>query len=105
MAAARFVFERHAQIVLRAWRNTNGALWGGEKDPLRDRQRVHSTTCARFFGGSTLRSGSRAATNIFTREGVDEILNLQPKGSMAKPYQVKQVRRVLVQYKLAGEGQ
>jgi hypothetical protein len=34
---------------------------------------------------------------------MDEILNLQPKGSMAKPYQVKQVRGVLVQYKLAGE--
>ena len=38
--------------------------------------------------------------HIFTREGVAEILNLQPKKSMAKPYQVKQVRRVLVQYKL-----
>ena len=43
--------------------------------------------------------------HIFTREGVDEILNLQPKGSMAKPYQVKQVRRVIVRYKLAEEGQ
>ncbi|MGH8607521.1 MAG: type II toxin-antitoxin system HicA family toxin [Gammaproteobacteria bacterium] len=26
---------------------------------------------------------------IFTKERVEEILNLQPKGSMAKPYQVK----------------
>ena len=42
---------------------------------------------------------------IFTRERVDEILNLQPRGSMAKPHQVRQVRRVLVQYKLAEEGQ
>lgn len=47
----------------------------------------------------------KGSHHIFTREGVDEILNLQPKGSMAKPYQVKQVRRALVQYRLAEEGQ
>ena len=47
----------------------------------------------------------KGSHHIFTRAGVDEILNLQPKGSMAKPYQVKQVRRALVQYKLAEEGQ
>jgi hypothetical protein len=47
----------------------------------------------------------KGSHHIFTRAGVDEILNLQPKGSMAKPYQVKQVRRTLVQYKLAEEGQ
>jgi hypothetical protein len=32
---------------------------------------------------------------------VAEILNLQPRGSLAKPYQVKQVRAVIVRYKLA----
>jgi hypothetical protein len=37
---------------------------------------------------------------IFTRENVEEILNLQPMGSKAKPYQVKQVRNVLLYYKL-----
>jgi hypothetical protein len=47
----------------------------------------------------------RGSHHIFTREGVDEILNLQSRGSMAKPYQVKQVRKMLVQYKLADEGQ
>jgi len=31
---------------------------------------------------------------------VAEILNLQPRGSFAKPYQVKQVRNVIVRYKL-----
>jgi hypothetical protein len=39
---------------------------------------------------------------IFTREGVEEILNLQPKGAQAKAYQVKQVRGVIVKYRLAG---
>jgi len=45
----------------------------------------------------------KGSHHIFTRDGVDEILNLQPRQSLAKPYQVKQVRRVLVQYKLAKE--
>ena len=35
--------------------------------------------------------------------GSSEILNLQPKGANAKPYQVKQVRQVIVRYKMAGE--
>ena len=44
----------------------------------------------------------RGSHHIFTKEGVEEILNLQPKGSKAKPYQVKQVRGVIVKYRLAG---
>jgi len=40
---------------------------------------------------------------IFTRAGVEEILNLQPKGAKAKPYQVKQVRAVVLKYRLRGE--
>ena len=38
--------------------------------------------------------------HIFTRENVAEILNLQPKGTKAKAYQVKQVREVLLEYQL-----
>ena len=45
----------------------------------------------------------RGDHHIFTREGVEEILNLQPRGSLAKPYQVKQVRNVIVRYRLAEE--
>jgi hypothetical protein len=40
---------------------------------------------------------------IFSRDGVAEILNLQPRGDKAKAYQVKQVRTVIVFYNLAGE--
>lgn len=43
----------------------------------------------------------RGSHHIFTREGIEEILNLQPRSSMAKPYQVRQVRNVIVRYKLA----
>ena len=39
---------------------------------------------------------------IFTNDGVTEILNLQPRGRQAKPYQIKQVRGVMVKYHLAG---
>jgi hypothetical protein len=45
----------------------------------------------------------RGSHHIFTRTGVEEILNLQPKGSHAKPYQVKQVRQVILRYKLGGD--
>ena len=45
----------------------------------------------------------RGDHHIFTRDGIDEILNLQPKGSKAKPYQVKQVRTLILKYKLGLE--
>jgi hypothetical protein len=44
----------------------------------------------------------RGSHHICTKEGVEEILNLQPKGRQAKPYQVKQVRRVILKYRLGG---
>jgi len=42
----------------------------------------------------------RGSHHIFFREDVEEILNLQPEGSKAKAYQVKQVRDVMLKYKL-----
>ena len=36
--------------------------------------------------------------HIFTKHGVEEILNLQPKNSKGKSYQVKQVRNVILKY-------
>lgn len=45
----------------------------------------------------------RGDHHIFTRDNVEEILNLQPRGSKAKPYQVKQVRNVVLHYKLTLE--
>jgi predicted RNA binding protein YcfA (HicA-like mRNA interferase family) len=38
--------------------------------------------------------------HIFTQAGVMERINLQREGSKAKPYQVRQVRRILATYKL-----
>ena len=42
----------------------------------------------------------KGSHHIFTMDGVEEILNLQPKGAKAKPYQVKQIRNVILKYKL-----
>ena len=40
---------------------------------------------------------------IYTRDGVEEIINIQPVGNQAKPYQVKQVRNVILKYQLGGD--
>lgn len=40
---------------------------------------------------------------IYTKENVDEIINIQPKGKNAKAYQVKQVRNLILKYRLGGE--
>ncbi len=45
----------------------------------------------------------RGSHHIFTKQDVGEIVNLQPRGSNAKPYQVKQVRNLILKYKLGGE--
>lgn len=42
----------------------------------------------------------RGSHHIFTRVGVEEIINLQPKGKLAKAYQVKQVRNLILRYEL-----
>jgi len=44
----------------------------------------------------------RGSHHIYFKEGIEEIINLQPKKSKAKPYQVKQVRNIILKYKLGG---
>ena len=45
----------------------------------------------------------RGSHHIFTKEGVEEIINLQARGLTAKTYQVKQVRNVILTHKLGGD--
>ena len=42
----------------------------------------------------------RGDHHIYNKEGIEEILNIQPKGTKAKPYQVKQIRNIILKYKL-----
>ena len=43
---------------------------------------------------------TRGSHFVYVKEGVEDMINLQRDGSKAKPYQVRQVRRVLVRYGL-----
>lgn len=54
-----------------------------------------------LLGHLGFESRTRGSHHIFYREGITEIINLQEKsGGMAKPYQVKQVRQMILDYKL-----
>jgi predicted RNA binding protein YcfA (HicA-like mRNA interferase family) len=46
---------------------------------------------------------TRGSHHIFTREDIEEAINLQEVGSECKPYQVKQMRIVLKKYNLREE--
>ncbi len=50
------------------------------------------------LGFSTRTKGGH---HIFWRDGVAEIINIQEKQGKAKPYQVKQVRELIIRYRLA----
>ncbi len=43
---------------------------------------------------------TRSSHHIFRRPDVEERINLQRQGSKAKPYQVRQVRAVILRYRL-----
>jgi hypothetical protein len=45
----------------------------------------------------------RSSHHIFRQSDVEEKINLQREGSKAKVYQVRQVRNILLKYKLGGE--
>jgi hypothetical protein len=45
----------------------------------------------------------KGSHHIYYKKGIDEIINLQPFNNRAKAYQVKQVREMLIKYKLIAE--
>ncbi|MBC8030055.1 MAG: type II toxin-antitoxin system HicA family toxin [Pyrinomonadaceae bacterium] len=67
----------------------------GNSDPNIDFNDLRSLLSALKF-----RERIRGSHHIFTRTGVTEIINLQPKGSKAKSYQVRQVRQLITKYGL-----
>jgi hypothetical protein len=64
-----------------------------------------------LFRRSLLHSGARwfesrpgsGSHRIYYKQGVVEIVNIQPRSGKGKPYQVKQVRELLLKYKIALE--
>lgn len=66
-------------------------ILGGEADAnISFLELVHLLT---FLGFTQRTNGSH---HIFTKPGITERINVQPEGNKAKPYQIKQVRRVLL---------
>ena len=45
----------------------------------------------------------RGSHHTFRKEGIEEKINLQRDNSKAKAYQVRQLRAVILKYKLGGE--
>ena len=71
------------------------SIVGGQSDAnIRFEQTVNML---KALGFEERTSGSH---HIFTREGVEEFINLQNVGGKCKPYQVKQMRIVLKKYNL-----
>lgn len=67
-----------------------------------DRNITFSELCnvLKYLGFEERIKGSH---HIFFKREIVEIINIQPKRSMAKPYQVKQVREIVIKHKIRGE--
>ena len=61
---------------------------------------LHGQSDAQLLQAKGFRMRVSGSHHIFTKAGVMERMNLQREGSKAKPYQVRQVRKILAQYKL-----
>lgn len=45
----------------------------------------------------------RSSHHIFRKSGIEEKINLQREGNKTKVYQIRQVRNILLKYKIGGE--
>jgi predicted RNA binding protein YcfA (HicA-like mRNA interferase family) len=82
-----------------SWKTTQEKLLRGASDANLDFENV--CTMLRHLGFSERQSGG--SHRIFYKEGVLEIINLQPRGREGKPYQMKQIRQIMLKYGLTGE--
>jgi predicted RNA binding protein YcfA (HicA-like mRNA interferase family) len=46
---------------------------------------------------------TRGSHHIFRKTGIEERINIQKDGPKAKPYQVRQIRTILLKYRFIGE--
>ncbi|MDP8235474.1 MAG: type II toxin-antitoxin system HicA family toxin [Candidatus Erginobacter occultus] len=60
-----------------------------------------ATACARLFGFRLSRT--KGSHHIFTHPDVPEMVNLQDVGGKAKPYQVKQLLKIIERHNLQME--
>ena len=45
----------------------------------------------------------RGSHHMFSKDGVEELINLQRMGDKAKPYQIRQIRQIFMRNRMAGE--
>jgi len=62
-----------------------------------------STTLCRLLRWFGFEERVRGSHHIFRKQGVQDRVNLQRDGRKAKVYQVRQVRRIILMYRLEGE--
>jgi len=62
-----------------------------------------SRNCVTSCGRLGFDEPGRGRHHMFRKEGIEEKINLQRDGNKAKPYQVRQVRAIIVKYSLGGE--
>lgn len=82
-----------------AWKKTREKLLLGASDANIDFESV----CAMLLHLDFRERRGKGSHRIFYRDGVEEIINLQPRGSKGKPYQMKQIREILLKYKLTAD--
>ena len=83
--------NRHQKLLLQILRGTSDA-------------NIHFQSLCRLLRHLKFEVRIRGDHHIFTKEGIIEILNIQPKGKQAKPYQVRQIRNVILKYRLGDIG-
>lgn len=81
---------RHRDVVGRKLRTTLQAILGGQSDAG-----IAFSRLIAVLVGLDFELRVRGDLHILWKDGIPEIINLQPVGSKAKPYQVKQVRAIL----------
>jgi hypothetical protein len=80
------------------WKRTLARILDGRADA----SITFSELCS-LFVHLGFQSRSRGSHPIFWREGIEELTNLQKYAGDAKPYQVRQVQKVILKYTLDEE--
>ncbi|THJ19794.1 MAG: type II toxin-antitoxin system HicA family toxin [Nitrospira sp. CG24E] len=64
---------------------------------------IHFDDLCRLLRRLGFEERSRGSHRMFRKQGVQELINLQRDGDQVKVYQVRQVRAVILKYRLGGE--
>ena len=79
-----------------AWKKTRQKLLLGVSDVDVDFESI----CTMLLRLGFQERRGKGSHRIFFRAGIQEIINLQPIGGKGKAYQMKQIREILLKYKL-----